>query len=227
MSANKKEGFEIAESIDKVEHYVHDNKKSLSIIGGTIVLVVLAYFGYNQFIVKPQEEEARENMFIAEQYFGQDSINLAIAGDGSYPGFEEIVENYGSSPSGNLANYYLGMSYLKKGEYEKAIEALKNYDAEDDITGALALGAIGGAYMELGNLDESINFYKKATDWDENNFTCPIFMKKTAFAYEQKKDYAAALDIYNKIKKDFPMSTEARDIEKYIGRAESAMGTSK
>ena len=124
MSANKKEGFEIAESIDKVEHYVHDNKKSLSIIGGTVVLVLLAYFGYNQFIVKPQEEEARENMFIAEQYFGQDSINLAIAGDGSYPGFEEIVENYGSSPSGNLANYYLGMSYLKKGEYEKAIEAL-------------------------------------------------------------------------------------------------------
>ena len=52
-------------------------------------------------------------------------------------------------------------------------------------------------------------------------------MKKTAFAYEQKKEYSAALDIYNKIKKDFPMSTEARDIEKYIGRAESAMGTSK
>ena len=50
---------------------------------------------------------------------------------------------------------------------------------------------------------------------------------ETAFAYEQKKDYAAALDIYNKIKKDFPMSTEARDIEKYIGRAESALGTSK
>jgi tetratricopeptide (TPR) repeat protein len=227
MSADKKEGFEIAESIDKVEHYVQENKKSLSIIGGTIILVVLAYFGYNQFIVKPQEEEARENMFMAEQYFGQDSINLAIAGDGSYPGFEEIAENYGSSKSGNLANYYLGMSYLKKGEYEKAIEALKNYDAEDDITGALALGAIGGANMELGNLDEAITFYKKATDWDENNFTCPLFMKKTAFAYELKKDYKSALDIYNEIKKDFPLSSEAREVDKFIGRAEAALATNK
>lgn len=227
MSTDNKQGFEIAESIDKVEHYVHDNKKSLSIIGGTILLVVLGYFGYNQFIVKPQEEAAREDMFMAEQYFGMDSINLAIAGDGSYPGFEEIVENYGSSPSGNLAQYYLGMSYLKKGEYEKAIESLKNYDAEDDITGALALGAIGGAYMELGNLDESISFYKKASGWDANNFTCPLFLKKTAFAYEQKKDFTAALDLYNQIKKDYPMSTEARDIEKYIGRAESNLAGSK
>jgi len=227
MSGDKKQGFEIAESIDKVEHYVQDNKKSLSVIGGTIVLVVLAYFGYNQFIVKPQEESAREDMFIAEQYFGQDSIDLAIKGDGSYPGFEEIVDNYGSSPSGNLAQYYLGMSYLKKGEFEKAIEALKNYDAEDDITGALALGAIGGAYMELGKLDESIKFLDKAADWDKNNFTCPLFMKKTAFAYEQKKDFNSALDIYKEIEKDFPLSTEARDIDKYIGRAEAALATGK
>lgn len=224
MSEDKNQGFEIAESIDKAEHYVRDNKKSLSIIGGAIVAVVLAYFGYTQFIVKPQEESAQEEMFIAEQYFGQDSMNLAINGDGSYPGFQEIVDNYGSTPSGNLAQYYLGMSLLKKGEFEKAIDALKEYDAEDDITGALALGGIGSAYLELGNLDEALNFYKKASDWDANNFTRPLFLMKTAFVYEQKKDFQSALDIYEQLKKDFPLSTEARDIEKYIGRAQASLG---
>lgn len=73
----------------------------------------LAYFGYTQFIVKPQEENAQQEMFMAEQYFGQDSAALAINGDGSYPGFQEIIDNYSSAPSGNLANYYLGMSSLK------------------------------------------------------------------------------------------------------------------
>lgn len=223
MSEEKNHGIEIGESIGKAEAYVHENKKSLSIIGGAIVAVILAYFGYNQFIVKPQEENASNDMFYAEQYFAQDSFALAINGDGSYPGFQEIIDNYSSAPSGNLAQYYLGMSLLQKGEYENAIEALKNYDAEDDITGALALGGIAGAYMELNQLDEALSYFKKAADWDNNNFTQPLFLMKMAFVNEQKKDYAAAIAIYNQIKKDFPMSTEARDIEKYIGRA-SALG---
>jgi len=223
MSEEKKQGIEIGESIDKAEAYVHENKKSLSIIGGVIVAVILAYFGYNQFIVKPQEENAQNDMFFAEQYFAQDSFALAINGDGSYPGFQEIVENYSSAPSGNLAQYYLGMSLLHKGEYENAIEALKNYDAEDDITGALALGGIAGAYVELNQLDDALSFYKKAADWDENNFSKPLFLMRIGMVNEQKKDYAAAIAVYNQIKQDYPMSTEARDIDKYIGRA-SALG---
>jgi len=227
MSNDNKSGLEVGESIDKAEHYVRENKKSLSIIGLAILGVVAAYLGYNQFIVKPQEEQAQEEMFVAEQYFGQDSIEMALKGDGSYPGFQEIVDNYGSAPSGNLAQYYLGMSLLKKGDYEAAIEALKSYDAEDDITGALALGAIAGAYIELGNNDEALSYFDKAIDYDENNFTTPLFMMKAALVHELKNEPQAALDLYNKIKSDYPTSTEARDIEKYIGRAEAGLGSSK
>lgn len=224
MSEDKHQGIEITESLGKAEHYVHENKKSLSIIGIAIVAVILAYFGYNQFIVKPQEENAQNDMFVAEQYFAQDSFPLAINGDGSYPGFQEIIENYSSAPSGNLAQYYLGMSFLQKGDFEKAIETLKNYDAEDDITGALALGGIAAAHLELNQLDEAISFYKKAADWDDNNYTKPLFLMKLAFVYELNKDYSSAIGIYNQIKQDYPLSTEARDIEKYIGRASAAGG---
>lgn len=224
--SEEKHTVDITERIDKAEAYVRDNKKSLMIIGGAAVAVIAAYIGYNSFIVKPQEESAQKDMFVAERYFGQDSLKLAIKGDGSYPGFEEIIENYGSSPSANLAEYYLGMSYLKSGEYQKAIDALKAYDAEDDITGALALGGIAGAYLDLNNPDEALKYYKKAADWDENAFTRPMFLMKTAMVYELKKDYSNALSIYNQIKKDYPTSTEARDIEKYIGRAEQSAGKS-
>lgn len=224
MSEQKQTGADITESIDKAEAYVRTNKKSLVIISGAALAVLLAYFGYNTFIVKPQEENARKEMFAAERYFGQDSVALALKGDGSYPGFEEIVSNYGSSPSGNLAQYYLGISYLKKGEYQKAIDALKSYDAEDDITGALALGGIASAYLELNNTDEALNFYKKAADWDQNNFSRPYFLMRSAMVYELKKDYTSALGLYEQIRKDFPTSTEARDIEKYIARAESLSG---
>ena len=224
MAEVKDETIDLSESVHKAEKYVKDNKKSLSIIGGAAVAIVAAYIGYQQFIVKPQDENAQKEMYVAERYFGQDSLNLAIKGDGSFPGFEEIVNNYGSSNSGNLAKYYLGMSYLKKGEYEKAIESLSSYDAEDDVTGALALGGIAAAHLELNQVDDALKYYKKAADWDENNFTRPLFLMKTATVYEIHKNYKDALSIYQQIKKDFPTSTEARDIDKYIGRAEALIG---
>jgi tetratricopeptide (TPR) repeat protein len=224
MSSNNQEGNKNNVSLDKVENYVQDNKKSLTIIVGAAVLIVVAYFSYTNFILGPQEEKAQNAMFAAERYFSQDSLKQALNGDGTYPGFEQIAQDYGSTKSGNLANYYLGMTYLKKGDFEKAIEALKKYDAEDDVTGALALGGIGAANQELGRYDEALNFYKKAADYDENNFTKPLFLMKTGKVYEQQKNYSAALEVYNQIKKDFPTCTEARDIEKYIGRASALAG---
>ena len=224
MAEVKDETIDLGESINKAEKYVKDNKRSLTIIGGAAAAILLAYFGYQQFIVSPQEENAQKEMYVAERYFGQDSTNLAIKGDGSFPGFADIVDNYGSSNSGNLAKYYLGMSYLKKGDYDNAIKYLSKYDAEDDITGALALGGIASAHLEKNEIDDALTYYKKAADWDENNFTRPLFLMKTAMVYEMQKNYKDALSIYQQIKKDYPMSTEAREVDKYIGRAEALSG---
>jgi len=52
-------------------------------------------------------------MFFAEQYFEKDSLKLAMNGDGTNPGFIQIIDEYGSTKSGNLARYYLGICYLK------------------------------------------------------------------------------------------------------------------
>lgn len=225
MSSKKEEGnIDITESIDKAEHYVQENKKSLSIILGAIVLVIGGYLGYTQLIVKPQETEAQKQMFVAENYFKNDSLDKAIKGDGSFPGFEGIIEQYGSSKQANLAHYYLGVCYLKKGEFEKAIETLSKYDAEDDITGAMALGCIGDANLELGKKDQALSFYRKAVSYDNNQFTVPVFLMKEALVLELNNDWAGAASVYERIKRDFPTSSEAREIGTYLARAQSKMG---
>jgi len=213
------ENLDINETINKTEGYINENKKSISIIGGAILVVILGYFGYTNLIVKPQEINAQKEMFMAEKYFQMDSVEKAINGDGQFMGFIEIIDSYGSSGSANLAHYYLGMCYMKKGEWDNAIEYLSKYDAEDDITGALALGAIGDANLELDDKDAAEKFYRKAVDWDKNQFTAPLFLMKVATVKELKKDYKGATDIYERIKKDYPLSTEARDIDRYIARA--------
>ena len=215
------QNIDIDETIGKAEGYIQENKKSLSIIGGAIVLVVGGYFVYTSLIVAPQEKEAEKDMFAAEGYFAQDSLKLALNGDGNKMGFLQIIDNYGSSQSANLAHYYAGICFLRKGEYDNAIEYLSKYDAEDDITGALALGGIGDANLELGKKDDALKYYKKAIDWDNNQFTAAVYLMKAAMVYEMLGDYKSAADFYEKIKKDYPNTSEAREVDRYIARAQA------
>ena len=158
---------------------------------------------------------------MAELYFQKDSFNLALDGDGQYAGFLDIVDDYGSTNVGQLANYYAGLCYLNIGEYENAIEYLEDFSSNDIILSSLALGCIGDAYMELGDIDDAMDAYEYAIENSENEFTTPRFMMKLAMIYELNGDYTEALNLYQNIKQDFKESIEASGIEKYITRSEN------
>ena len=217
----EEQGLNIEQTLGKTEEFVNKNKKSLMIIGGAIAVAVAGYLYYQYSYVAGKEKETEAQMFRAEEYFKNDSLKQAINGDGNFPGFEEIVSEDGVSPSANLAHYYLGMSYLKSKQYDKAIDELKSYSAKDQVTSSLTLGAIGDAYMELNNTDDAISYYEKASKENVNNFTTPIFMMKLAGALETKGNYAEAADVYKRIKKDYSMSTEGQQVERYLARAEA------
>ena len=222
MSAtNKDTEFNIAERLSKTERYIEDNKKSLGIIVGAILLLVVGYLAYIKFIVGPAEEKARGQMFTAERYFEQDSLKKAIDGDGNFPGFKQIIEDYGSTKSGNLARYYLGMSYLKMGKFQDAIDNLNSYDGDDEITPILAIGAAGDAYMELGKTEEAIKQYQKAASEKKNNFTTPLYLMKSGRALEILGKYNEAVLAYEQVKKEYPTTAEGSESGKYIARAKA------
>lgn len=225
MAKEKEEPIvDVEEALSKTEQYIENNQKSLSIIIGAILLIVGGYFGWTKWYVAGEEESAQAEMFKAESYFEKDSIQLAIAGDGQHAGFEEIAEDYSVSPSGKLAGYYLGISLLKQGNYEEAIEHLSNFNADDQMVAPIAKGAIGDAYMELGQAEEAISYYLKASELGGNNFVSPIYLKKAAIAYESLGNYNDAIKLYERIKRNYAESDEGRDIEKYIARAEAKSG---
>lgn len=213
--------FTVTEALGKTEFFINQNRKSLSIIIGALILAVGGYFFYQKVYVANKEKEAQSFLFYSEQYLNIDSLKFAINGDGNHPGLREIVDDYGVSPSGNLARYYLGMAYMKMKDYASAIEELRSYDAKDNVTGAIVFGAIGDANMELKNVDEAITFYQKACKENPNNFTTPIMMMKLAIAHESKGNYKEARDVYSSLKKDFSASNEASQIERYIARADA------
>ncbi|WP_299577878.1 tetratricopeptide repeat protein [uncultured Sunxiuqinia sp.] len=211
---------EVESTLTKTEQLIEDNQKMLTIVVGVIVAIVVVYLGFTRLYIQPRETDAQEQMFMAEQYFEKDSFNLAINGDGNYLGFLDIIDDYGMTDAANLASYYTGISYLRLGEYEAAIDYLNDFDTEDLLLVPIVEGAKGDAYVELGETSKAISAYKAAYISSDNELTTPIYMMKAANLLESEGQLSDALEIYQAIKENYPTTTEGRNVEKYIARVE-------
>lgn len=214
----------VEEALSKSEQFIERNQKILTYVVGGIIVVILLFFGYKKYISGPKEKTAQSLMFTAEHYFEKDSVDLALFGDGESFGFMDIVDDYGSTDAGNLAKYYAGICYMKKGEYEEAISYLKKFSGDDVIVPAMALGAIGDAYMQLDDLENAAKYYMDAANKDNNEFVSPTFLLKAGWTYEILENWEKAKNTYETIKKDYPKSREAREIDKYLARTKAKLG---
>ena len=213
----------VEEALSKTEHFIEKNQKIILYVVGALVVLIGGYMAFKKFYLGPKEKEAQSQMFWAEKYFEKDSLNLALNGDGNYLGFIDIIDEYGMTKSADLAHYYAGMCYLKKGQFEEAIDYLEDFDSDDQIVCSMAKGALGDAYMELGDNDKALDYYMKAADNNNNLFTTPMFLMKAGWTYEIMGNYAEALKLYERIRKDYYKSYESREIEKYIARAKGML----
>jgi tetratricopeptide (TPR) repeat protein len=132
-------------------------------------------------------------------------------------GFLEIIDQYGSTDVGELSEYYAGACYLNLGDYENAIDYLKGFSTDEPVLMATAQGATGDAYLQLGNNDDAIKWYQKASKTD-NELIAPVYLFKLGLLYEKSGKKEQALEAYTKIKNDYENSSEARQIDKYITR---------
>ncbi len=208
----------VEEAFSKTEQFIEKNQKIILIVVGAIILVVLGYFGFKRLYLAPREKEAQSQMFMAEKYFEMDSLTRALKGDGNYLGFLDIMDQYKFTKSANLSHYYAGICYLKKGEFQNAIDHLSDFSSDDELIGPMATGALGDAYMELNNTDKAIDCYLKAADKRKNDLTSPMFLMKAGMACELAGKNDLALKTYMRIKTEFSRTNEGREIDKYIAR---------
>jgi len=207
----------VEQTLSRTEQFLEENYKLLLIaLGVLVVLVGLFYLG--RMYLEKRNTEAKSQMYQAERWLEMDSLNLALNGDGNYLGFIDIADNYKMTRTGNLAVYGAGICYLHLGQFEEAIEYLNKYSKKDKVIGSLATGATGDAYIELGDLDKGVAKYIEAADMANNSFNTPIFLMKAGQIYEIQQKYSEALKMYERIKDEYPESTEGSTIEKNIAR---------
>lgn len=209
----------IEETLTNTERFIVKNQKLLGIIIGVAIVVIVGYFGFQKYIIEPKTADANEQIYVAQRYFEADSLDKALYGDGNALGFLDIVDEFGMTEPGNLANYYAGLSFLKKKDYNQAIDYLSAFDGKDHFVGPMATAAIGDAYMEMGDMSKAAAYYLEAANQNDNDLTTSLFLLKAGQTYELLGEYDKSLNAYTRIKEDYPKSNEARTIDKYIGRA--------
>jgi tetratricopeptide (TPR) repeat protein len=208
----------VEETLSKTEQFLEQNYKPL-LIGLAAVVVLVGLFWLAKLYLTNRNDEAQSQMYQAQKYLELDSINLALNGDGNYLGFLDIAKEYKFTKAGNLAKYGAGICNLHLGNYQEAIDFLDKYSKKDKVIGSIAIGATGDAYVELGDTDMGIAKYLEAAEFAGNSFNTPLFFMKAAELYEINGKYADALKLYEKIKEEYPASTEGSSIDKYIARA--------
>ena len=183
-----------------------------------IVAVILIIIGAKRFYIEPRETDATNEMFMAEKFFERDSLALALNGYGTYPGFLQIIEDYGFTKSANLAKYYAGVCYLRLGDYQNAVSKLKEFKTDDLLVGSAKYSSLGDAYSENAEYEIAARYYMEGAEKYQNNFSTPVLLKKAGLVYEEIKKYDQSLEIYQRIKREYPTTSEGREMDKYIAR---------
>ncbi|AXG70378.1 tetratricopeptide repeat protein [Kordia sp. SMS9] len=232
------------ETASKTEEWVARNQKFIFIGIGAIAVVLLGYLIYAKIFAAPKEVEASNEVFQANTYFNQavntdlsqdvvaglatrDSLlTLALeGGEGKY-GYLKIISEYGGTSAANLANYNAGIAYLNLNKYEEAIKHLQEFSSDDVIIGAKAKGAIGDAFVQLGQMDTALEYYEKAFQHSTNDATTPIYLLKagiTALNMENPKA-GKALEYFKRIEDEyasFKTTADGKLLDVYIGKAEA------
>lgn len=219
------------EGASKTEEWVAKNQKYIIIVVGIIAVAVLGYLAFQEYVQKPKQLEASNEMFQAQSYFEQainapqnDSLfQLSLKGGQGKYGFLDIIENYSGTDAANLSNYYAGMAYLNTKNYKEAISHLDAFKSDDAILGPMAKGAIGDAFVQLNQNEEALKYYKQAASMNDNEFTTPKYLLKAAIIALQMNNAKEALIHLNKIKTEYPTAVEANQLEMHIGKAEAML----
>ncbi|MBC7557149.1 MAG: tetratricopeptide repeat protein [Chryseobacterium sp.] len=200
-----KETVEFFKDLDKdafnTERFIERYAKQLSILFGVLVLGVLAFFAYQQFIQAPKNEEATKSYLSAQKNLSEGKEDIALGGkSAANPGFVGTYNEYPSTDAGKLSAYNAGLLEFKKGNFQKAYDLLDKFSSDNKILMALKYGAMADSQSNLNKGDDALSLLDKATSASDDPYTIYYFTKKAgilALALKKNteaKKYFSAID---------------------------------
>jgi predicted negative regulator of RcsB-dependent stress response len=125
--------------------------------------------------------------------------------------FGDIVSKYGHNGPGQMAEYFVGLTFRDEGKYSDAETALKkSSDSSDKDVAGLAKFALAQLYESTNRQADAIKVLKDLADHPTGSVTKFNAQAELAELYVDAKQPAEAARIYNEIKSGDPKSPEAQ-----------------
>jgi tetratricopeptide (TPR) repeat protein len=203
----------------KVTSFYEENKRIVGIVTTVVAVVAIAIL-----IVLKNRADANENALLqlgqVQGVYASGQYQAAIDGvpERNVPGLKAIVENFGSSRGGELARFMLANAYFELGKYDEALEQFEDFSAPDDMLAASRYAGIGQCYEGKKNYKDAAENFEKAASKDAKDILAPEYLGNAARNYGLAGDKERALELYKRLKKNYPTSLSARDVDRFIAQ---------
>ena len=210
----------VQEVLNTTSVWIEKNQNKLTWAVTIIVAIVVGVLALNTYVIKPKAVEVSNENAKAVTYFMQGDWEKALNGDDAEClGFQAIADEYKCYQGGKLAALYAGICYYQMEQYEDAAAYLSKFSANDLTIDPAALQLLGDAYVQMEEYAKAVKAFEAAAK-SGNDLIAPMSLKKAGLVYLELDNKAAAKKAFETIKAEYPASTEAQDIEKYIAIAE-------
>lgn len=192
-----KETVEFFKDLDRealnTERFLEKYQKPLSIAFGVLVLGVLGFFGYQQFVVAPKNEEAMKTYLAAQKNLAEGKEKEALGGkSAANPGFLGTYNEFSSTDIGKLAAYNAGLLKFKEGKFQEAFDLLDKFSSDNKTLMAMKYGAMADAKSGLNKNEEALALLDKAASASDDPYTTYYFTRKAGIlALGMKKNAEA------------------------------------
>jgi len=201
----------------KVTSFYEKHKKNISIAVTVVAVLIIASIIYMKNRADNAEKAATQLGEVFSLYDGG-QYQQAIDGipERNITGLKSIVDNYGSVQAGNYARFYLANAYYHLGKFELALEQFEDFSPADEVLAVSRLSGIGSCYEAMGKYKEAAENFERAATKYPHDVNAAENLSNAARDYGMAGEKETAIDLYTKVKKNYPTSTFARDADRFI-----------
>ena len=230
MAEKHVQEIEVHPAVKRAQGFWDEYSKPIIYIGSALIVLIGGYLIYKYFVKLPKEQTANESVYVVQKYFSDfsnsqsDSSKVMLAerclnGDGPNGGVIKFISKYDGTAAANLCYYYAGACYLNLKQFDKAIKFLKEFHTSSDQIQSHDYGMMGDAYSELKKNGDALSYYEKAGNLNgKDAYTSSEYLFRAAVFAETIGKNKQAVDLYKKIKENYPDTEKGKNIDRYLAR---------
>jgi len=203
----------------KLTSFYEEHKRTISIAVTALVIAVFAVVIYAKNRADNNEKATTALGAIFETY---DAGQYQAAVDGSpeknVMGLRAIVDNYGNSAAGDLARFYLAGAYAHLGKYDEALKDYEDFSPTGELLSVARLSGIASCEESMGRFREAAASFEKAATQYPKDISAAENLNNAARDYGQAGEKDKAIDLYRRVKKNYPNTAFARDADRFIAQ---------